>query len=134
MASACSFEDPLRKDTKVFLKFKISIFEICLHPINFNFTPYFLTSSTLTRNAGTSGKIPFDAKRIILTRNTNHFSKSIFLFSCCTKQSNSSTLQFFKRFKNGMQKIHSIQLALTYFMWSNYQASQAHNETSSRTI
>ena len=39
MTSACTFMDTLKNDTQLFLKFKISIFEICLHLINFNFTP-----------------------------------------------------------------------------------------------
>ena len=54
-------------------KFKISIFEICLHLINYNSTPYFLTSSTRSRNAGTSKETPPDEKWKIITRDTNHF-------------------------------------------------------------
>ena len=75
MTSACTFKDNLRNETPALLKFKISIFEICLHPINFDFTPYFLTSSTLIKNAGTSKEVPPDEKLRIITRFINHFSK-----------------------------------------------------------
>ena len=43
MTSACILKDTLRNDTQMFLKFRDSIFEICLHLINSNFTSYFLT-------------------------------------------------------------------------------------------
>ena len=52
----------IEEDTHVFLHFKISIFEIGLYPIKFNCVSYFLTSSTLTRIAGTSKKIPPNEK------------------------------------------------------------------------
>ena len=71
MTSACISKDTLSNNTQVFLKYKIFIFEICLHLINFNFTPYFLTS--LTQERGYIKPIPPDEKRIIITRNTNHF-------------------------------------------------------------
>ena len=77
MTSACIFKETLRNDTQVFLKIWNSIFEICLHPINFNFTPYFLPSSTLSSYARTPEEIPPDEKWIIITRNTGHFLISI---------------------------------------------------------
>ena len=77
MTSACIFKDTLRNDTQVFLKFEVSIFEICLHPINFGFTPYFRTSSKLSRNAGTSKETRPDEKWITITRYTDHFLSSI---------------------------------------------------------
>ena len=58
MKSACIFKDTLRNDTQVFLKFRDSIFENCLHLINSNCTSYFLPSSMLSSGAGTSKKIP----------------------------------------------------------------------------
>ena len=79
MTSACTFKDILRNDTQVFLNSKSSIFEICLHPINFNFTPDFLTSSMLSRNAGTSRDIPTDENQLSLPAIPNHFSKSILI-------------------------------------------------------
>ena len=68
MTSACNLKDTLGNDTQAFLKFDISIFEICSHLINSNFTSYFLTSSTLSWNAGTSKEIPPDERLIIFTR------------------------------------------------------------------
>ena len=38
ISSACIFKDTMRNDNKVFLKSKTYIFEICSHPLNFNFT------------------------------------------------------------------------------------------------
>ena len=43
--SGCISNDTLRNHTQVFIKYKDSISEIPSHPINFNFTPYFLISS-----------------------------------------------------------------------------------------
>ena len=58
MASACTLKDKLRNDNQVFPNFKLSIFEICLHLSNSNFTPYFLTSSPLSSYAGISKQTP----------------------------------------------------------------------------
>ena len=78
MTSACIFKDTLRNDFPLFYKIKVSIFEICsLHLINFSFIPYFLTSSTVSRNKVTSKETPPDEKRITITRKTNQFLKSI---------------------------------------------------------
>ena len=78
----------------MFPKFKISIFEICLHPINFNFTLYFLTSLPLTRNAGKSQKVPLDESELSLLAIPIPFQSQSFIVSGCVKQSNSPILQF----------------------------------------
>ena len=80
--SACIFMDTLKNDTQVAVNFEISLFDICLHSININFTPYFLISSTLTRNAGTSKEIPLHASELTLPSKPNHFSMSTLLVSC----------------------------------------------------
>ena len=59
MTSAWIFKDTLRNDTQVFLKFRDSILEICLHLINLNCTPNFLPQLMLSSGAGTSDEIPF---------------------------------------------------------------------------
>ena len=88
MTSACIFNDTMRNDTQVFLKNESSIFEIFLHPINFNFTSYFVTSSTLTWNAGTSKDLLLAESELVLTAILNHFSKLVV--------SNKKHTQFFK--------------------------------------
>ena len=66
MTSACSSKDTLRNDTQVFLKFRDSIFEICLHLINSNFTSYYLPSLMLSSGAGTSNEILFQESGLAL--------------------------------------------------------------------
>ena len=66
MTSACIFKDTLRNDTQVFLKFKNSILEICLHLIISNFTSYFLPSSMQSSGAGTSNEIPLQESGLAL--------------------------------------------------------------------
>ena len=58
MTSACIFKDTLRNHTQVFLKFRDSVLEICLHLINLNCTLDFLHSMMLSSGAGTSNDIP----------------------------------------------------------------------------
>ena len=58
MTSTCIFIDTLRNHTQVFLKFRDSIIEICLHLINFNCTLDFLLSLMQSSGAGTSNEIP----------------------------------------------------------------------------
>ena len=58
------FQEILRNDTQVFLRFKIPILVICIYPVNF--TPYILTSSTLARNAGTSKAIALHESKLSL--------------------------------------------------------------------
>ena len=123
MMSACIFTDTLRKDTQTFFIIKISIFEIYLHPIIINFAPYFLTWSTLTRNAGTSEEILLDEKWIINTRNSNHFFKVNFYYSTAFSQSLKwwSLDQFLR---NPM-----IRLCL---MWSNRTMNQVPSDSTRR--
>ena len=58
MTSACVFKYALRNGNQVFPNFELSTFEICLHPVNFNFTAYFLILSNLTRNPVILEEIP----------------------------------------------------------------------------
>ena len=58
MTSACISKDAMRNHTQAFLKFKDSIFEICLHLINLNGTLHFLLLLMRSSGAGTSNKIP----------------------------------------------------------------------------
>ena len=67
MTSACYSKDTFRNHTHVFLKFRDSIFEICLHLINLNCTSYFLPSSMLSSGAGTSKEIPLSLPAILIT-------------------------------------------------------------------
>ena len=67
MTSACIFKDTLRNDTQVFLRFRNSILEICLHLINSNFTSYILPSSMQSSGAGTSNEIPLQESGLALS-------------------------------------------------------------------
>ena len=58
MTSACIFKDTLRNHTQVFLKFRDSFIEICLHLINLNCTLDSYLSVTLSSGAETSNEIP----------------------------------------------------------------------------
>ena len=74
MTSACILKDTLRNDTQVFLRFRDSTFEICLHLTNLNCTSYFLPSLMLSSGAGTSKEIPLkNNEALFITRNTDHF-------------------------------------------------------------
>ena len=126
MTSACIVKDTLRNGSQVFLKFRDSVFEICLHLINLNFTSYYLASSPLSSDAGTSKKIPLDEKRNILTLNTDHFLIS------------TSSIQLLQQ-----KKIYIVESKISswppmsqwnqwtpmYSTWSNFRTSQAHIET-----
>ena len=57
----------MRNHTQVFLKFRDSISEICLHLINFNCTLDFLFSLLQSSGAGTSNKIPLQESALALT-------------------------------------------------------------------
>ena len=59
MTSACNFKAILRNDTQVFLKFRNSNLEICLHLIKSNCTLNFLPSSVKSSGTGTSKKSHF---------------------------------------------------------------------------
>ena len=58
--------------------FQIPPISICLLPISFNFTNYFLTSSTLTLNAGKSKTLPLHENESTFPAIPNHFHTSIF--------------------------------------------------------
>ena len=66
MTSACIFKDTLRKHTQVFLQFRDSIIEICLHLINFDCTFDFLISLMQSSGAGTSNEIPLQESALAL--------------------------------------------------------------------
>ena len=66
MTSACIFKDALRNHTQVFLKFRDSIFEICLHLINLNGTLESLLSLMRSSGAGTSNEIPLQESALAL--------------------------------------------------------------------
>ena len=66
MTSACIFKDTLRNHTQLFLKFRDSIIEICLHLINFNCTLEFLLSLMQSSGAGTSNEIPLQEGALAL--------------------------------------------------------------------
>ena len=85
MTSACIFKDALRNHTQAFLKFRDSIFEICLHLINFNFTLDFLPSMMLSSGAGTSNEIPLQERGLALLALLITLPLSIFEISCTIK-------------------------------------------------
>ena len=66
MTSACIFKDTLRNHTQVFLNFRDSIIEICLHLINFNCTLDFQLSLMQSSGAGTSNEIPLQESALAL--------------------------------------------------------------------
>ena len=80
MTSACIFKETLRKDTQVFLNFKNSILEICLHLINSNFTSYFLlpTFTDADQRRGNIKQNLASEKWTRIIRDTDH--SSIFIF------------------------------------------------------
>ena len=72
MTSACIFKDTLRNHTQVFLKFRDSIIEICLHLINFNCTLDFLPFIDAQQRRGNIKRNPASGEWIRLARNTDH--------------------------------------------------------------
>ena len=76
------FQDTLRSDTQAFLKFRDSIFEICLHLIHSNSTLYFLPSVMLSSSAGTSKEIPLHEIGLSLPAILITLSFTLFRFSC----------------------------------------------------
>ena len=82
MTSACIFKDTLRNKTQVFLKFRDSIFAICLHLINWNCTLYFLPSVMLSSGTGTSKEIPLHNNEVSLPAIPITLSFPLFQFSC----------------------------------------------------
>ena len=78
MTSACIFNDTLRNHTQVFLKFRDSIIEICLHLINFNCTLDFQLSLMQSCGAGTSNEIPLQESALVLPATLITFPFSFF--------------------------------------------------------
>ena len=129
MTSSCIFKDTLRNHTQVFLKFRDSIIETCLHLINSNFASYFLPSSLQSSGAGTSNEFPLhesglaiSAILITLPFSFSDISYSLDLF-----------IQFC--FFNYLQILqpswrhlihHRIRLTLMFFMWNNHPMTKAY--------
>ena len=116
MTSACVFKNTLRNDIQVFLNFKTSNFEICLHLIISISTRYFLTSSTRSSNAGASKEIPPNESDLSLPAKPITFCFQYLPFSCSDKRRSI-------HFKFKKQKWHPIcqlnQLTLICFMLNN---------------
>ena len=93
MTSACIFKNTLRNDTRVFLKFKLSVFDI-FYLFNFSFTPFSITSLTLSRNAGTKRKSRLMKTELSFPATPITFCSQFILFSCCDRQNNSSFFVF----------------------------------------
>ena len=85
MTSACICKDALRNHTQVFLKFRDSILEICLHLIKLNCTLDFLPSMMLSSGAGTSNKIPFQESGLASSAILITLPFSFFEISCTVK-------------------------------------------------
>ena len=81
MTSACIVKDTWRIDTQVLLKFRNSIFEICLHLIKSNCNSDFLPSLMQTSSAGTSKEIPLHDCGLSLPAMLITLSFSFFEFS-----------------------------------------------------
>ena len=114
VTSACIFKDTLRNDTQVLLIFKISIFEICFHPINSNCTPYFLTSPTLTRDAARSKKSRLKKMNYHCPQNQS-LSEGIFSQSAATTDDVFFNFSIFSEFYIRLPLYQSIKLTLMYF-------------------
>ena len=127
--SACIFKDRLRNDTQVFLKFRDSIFEICLHLINSNFTSYFLPSSMLSSGAGTSKEIPLHESGLSLSAILITLSFSFFEFSCSIE--NFIQSPFLKSICH--PKLQSNRKILMCFLWTKYPMSPVRSGTTLQT-
>ena len=113
--SGCIFKDTLSNDTQVFLKFKISIFEVYLH-LSFSFTPYFVNSSTLGRNTGTSKKSHLIKSEIALPALPITFWSQYLIFSCILS---------ILKFENVLTNFSRIQWS-RIFMWNNRSMTRVH--------
>ena len=94
MTSACIFKETLRNHTQVFLKFRNSILEKCLHLINLNCTLDLLPSKMLSSGAGTSKEIPLQESGLELPAIPITFPFSIFQISRTIKNYSAYSLQF----------------------------------------
>ena len=127
---------------KCSLNSKSPLFEICLHSINFNFTSYFMISTTLTWNSRTSKAIPLDKA------NWYYLQHSITFLNQWLLISSYSNLHFFKTSSLPSSLILVLQV-FTFLLkmasnisydsndsdvfyvdlCSNYGATRAHNAT-----
>ena len=128
MTSACIFKDTLRNDTRVFLKFRDSIFEVCLHLIKSNFTSYFLPSSMLSSGAGTSKEILFHESGLLLPAIPITFSFSFFKFGCSIKKFIQSRLLN----STWHLTLQSIRWILNQSLWNKSLTTPVHNGTTLR--
>ena len=129
LTSACILKDTLRKDTQVILIFRDSIFDVCLHLINSDFTSYFLHSSMLSSGAGTSREIPLHESGLSLPAILINLSFSFFEFSCSIKKIIQS------RLLNSTCHLtfQSIRWILMCSFWNKSPMSPLHSETTLRT-
>ena len=127
--SACIFKDTLRNDTHVLLKFRDSIFEICLHLINSNCTSSFLPSLMLSSSAWTSKEIPLHKSGLSLPAILIVLSFSFFEFSYSIKKFIQSRLLKSKRHPI----LKSIRRILTCSLWNKYPMSPVRSGTTLRT-
>ena len=95
MTTACIFKDTLNNKTHLFFNFKISIFEICLHPINFYFFRYFQTSSFQFLTAGISKLFRFMNTYRRSSVSLQSLIQSLILFSISYSQLLHQTFKFF---------------------------------------
>ena len=86
MTSACIFKDTLRNDTQVFLKFRNSIFEICLRIINSSFTSNFLLPLIRSSGAATSKEVPLKNSEVSLPAIPITLLFSFFKSNCSSKK------------------------------------------------
>ena len=129
MTSACIFKDTLRIDTQVFLKFRDSNFEICLHLINSNCTSYFLPSSMLSSGAGTSKEIPLHENGLTLPAILITLSFSFFEFSYSIENFIQSRL-----LKSICHRtLQSIRRILMCSLWNSYPMSPVCSRTTLQT-
>ena len=85
VTSACILKDTLRNDTQVFLEYRDSMFEICLHLINLKCTSYFLPPFMLSNGAGTSKGTPLKNPEVSIPAILITLSFSFFKSGCSIK-------------------------------------------------
>ena len=129
MTSACIFKDTMRKHTQVFLKFRDSVFEICLHLIHSNFTPYFLTSSTPSSDARTSKEIPPDENELPLPAKLITFQFQFPQFSCFDKE---DLFSLFLKFQTWAPTCQPNRLTPMYSMWNSRPTTKVYPDQTRR--
>ena len=127
MTSACIFKDTLSNDTQVFHKFGDSIFEICLHLINANFTSYHLLSSIESSGEGTSKEIPLQESGLFLPAILIILSFSFFQLICSIRK-----LSIFS-FYNLTWPLIFQSIRWILMCWNKSPMSPVHKDTTPRT-